>query len=96
MNLKNSMYITEKLSEQIYSQNLTAGPDLEYIRVRKNVVEKSKENFFGEKLSKLKESPLSSQYLKRLLDLACEKGSRAWLTALPIQIIGYKDMVLRC
>ena len=28
-------------------------------------------------------------YMRRLLDLACEKGAGAWLTALPVQSIGY-------
>ena len=86
---KNSVYVTEKLTEQIYNQELTSQPDLQDIYRKKTIVDEKKEWEHKHRYNELKNSPKTSTYMRRLLDLACEKSSGAWLTALPIQSLGY-------
>ena len=86
---KNSIYVTEKLTGQIYEQDITSRPDLRDISARKKHVDERKEWEHRHRYKELRNSPKTSQYMQRLLDLACEKGAGAWLTALPIQALGY-------
>ena len=48
---------------------------------------KDKDNRLSQELEQIKNEVNDS--MKRNLDLACEKGAGAWLTALPIQTLGY-------
>jgi hypothetical protein len=58
------------------------------LRANKRIVDQRKE--CGHKIRRkyLKNDRQSSMYnMRRLLDLACDKGAGSWLTALPIQSI---------
>jgi hypothetical protein len=84
---KNSMYVSEKLTAQIYDQDTSSQPDLTDIRARKKHVDDEKDSEHLKVFTDLKSK--SSPHMQRLLDLACEKGAGAWITALPIQALGY-------
>ena len=57
------------------------------ITTKKKHVEETKESAHKRRYNELRDN--SSLHMHRLLGLACEKGARAWLTALPIQALGY-------
>jgi hypothetical protein len=84
---KNSTYVTEKLTCQIYEQDIATQPDMCDIFTRKKEVDGTKES--EHKLQYKEIIDNSTPYMQRLLGLACEKGAGAWLTALPIQALGY-------
>ena len=83
-----SMKITSGLKNLIYNQeNSLANLDNERIRDTINKTKQDKEKRLMQEFELIK-SEVSND-LKLNLDLAREKGSGAWLTALPIQALGY-------
>ena len=82
------MKITSDLKKIIYNQEKTL-ENLDENRVN-NIINKSKqdkEKRFTQEFEIIK--TLVDEDMKRNLDLAREKGSGSWLTALPIQTLGY-------
>ena len=86
---KNSVFVTEKLTNQVYNQEISSLPDIKEIYSKMKIVDEGKELKHRRRIKDLKNNPNTSMYMRRLLDLACEKGAGAWLTALPVQSIGY-------
>ena len=83
-----SAKITTNLKSLIVNQDRTLQRlDEEGIKQTIAETKKEKEARFEEEFEKVKAE--SDDTLKRNLQLACEKGSGAWLTALPIQSLGY-------
>ena len=83
-----SVKITSDLKKIIYNQEKTL-ENLDENRVN-NIINKSKqdkEKRFTQEFEIIK--TLVDEDMKRNLDLAREKGSGSWLTALPIQTLGY-------
>jgi hypothetical protein len=86
---ENSTYVTEALTEQIFNQDQSASVDLGRIMTRKKVLEQAQETEYLRQFKAICEHKDTSSRSKRLLELAREKGAGAWLTALPIQSLGY-------
>ena len=86
---RNSIFITSKLAKQVYNQDIEASPDINDIRANKLSIDQGKDLRYKKRVKELRDNPETSMYMRRLLDLSCEKGAGAWLTALPIQSIGY-------
>ena len=89
LEFKNSVFLTEKYSKQIYEQDQSAKVDINTLKFRKQLIEEAKEKAHDSKYQALLEDPRMSPDLKRLLTLAKEKGAGAWLTAPTIQTLGY-------
>ena len=85
----NSVFVTKKLTEQIYNQDQSASIDMELIKHRKRLIEEMKENEYEKQYANIVKDPNTPSNLKKLLEMAREKGSGAWLTTLPIQSLGY-------
>ena len=86
---ENSRYVTETLTNQILNQDRSQSPDFKLIETRKNTIREAKEMVFKMKFAELSNSVTTPPHKKRLLLLSREKGAGAWLTALPVQSIGY-------
>ena len=86
---KNSLYVTEELTELIYHQNRSSYANLKHIETKKKIIRDYKEVHLKKEFSDISESKKTSNHLKRLMLLAREKGAGGWLTALPIQSLGY-------
>ena len=86
---KNSQFVTEALTQQIFMQDRSSPVDLKIIASRKQLLKDLKEAAYKSKLSEIVNSTDTPPHLTRLLKLATEKGAGAWLTALPIQTLGY-------
>ena len=88
LEFETSTTVTQDLKEVIINQEKDLqnyNPDAVKLKIASSKAEKQKrfENEFNE--IKL----LVNEKLKRSLDFATEKGSGAWLTALPIQSLGF-------
>ena len=83
-----SKKITQKLSNIIYNQEADFGR-YDPAAVAGCIVEvkRQKEKMHADELISINEA--INEKMKRTLELAQEKGSGAWLTALPIQALGY-------
>ena len=86
---KNSHYVTEELTELIYHQNRSSYANLKHIETKKKILRDCKEVHLKKEFIDICESKKTSHHLKRLMLLAREKGAGGWLTALPIQSLGY-------
>ena len=83
-----SVAITHNLTEIIYNQ------ETDFSNYNQEAVKKTISDVKTEKEKKLEEELKSimeqvDDKMKRILELAQEKGSGAWLTALPVQSYGY-------
>ena len=85
---RNSNIISRNLTELILNQetNLNNYSDT---RVNADIlkVKTEKEELLIERLEEVKS--LADDKLKRYIELVCEKGSGAWLSALPLQAMGF-------
>ena len=86
---ENSKYITENLVEHLLEQNLNYYPTQDEIAARIKTCEEAKETEYRRTLDSFLTNPVISDSQKKLLRLASEKGSGSWLTAIPIQALGY-------
>ena len=86
---RNSIEMTEELTKQIVNQEQDGDVDLSLINKRKEIIRQRGEEVFKEKRNRIMKDPQMSEDQKKLFELSQEKGSRAWLTALPIQSLGY-------
>ena len=80
--------VTQDLKEVIINQEkdlLNCNPDAVNLKIASSKV--GKEKRFQNEFNEIK--LLVNEKLKRSLDFATEKGSGAWLTALPIQSLGF-------
>ncbi len=77
------------MAEQIYQQDRVSKPDLKAIETQKNIVKEAKEVSFKRRFNDLCDSSQMPANKKRLMQIGREKGAGAWLTALPIQSLGY-------
>ena len=83
-----SSSITENLTEIIVNQESDfTNYNEEEVKKCINAVKTQKERRMEDELKQIEE--LVDEKTKRILELAQEKGSGAWLTALPIQALGY-------
>ena len=85
---RNSSIVSRNLTDLILNQetNLINYNDA---RVKADIlkVKTEKEELLIERLEEVKD--LADDKLKRCIELACEKGSGAWLSALPLQAMGF-------
>ena len=83
-----STSITENLTRIIYNQESDfSNYNSEEVKKSVNTVRAEKERRL--KIEQQEISDLLDEKMQRILELAQEKGAGAWLTALPIQSIGY-------
>ena len=83
-----SREITSDLTDLIYQQNMNLQLlDKEKIRKKKNEMHQLKEDRLKNEHEEI--SDLLEEKQKRLLQAAKEKGASSWLSALPIQRLGY-------
>ena len=85
---RNSTVVTQNLTELILKQekDLSNYNAVEVIALLKRLRTEKEEHFLSQ-LETLK--TVLSEKLKRCVELACEKGAGAWLSALPLQSMGY-------
>ena len=85
---KNSMLATRFLSQIIEDQETNLDHyNEERVKIEVARMKAEKEESFIEELVQIKNSV--PEQLKKCIDLACEKGAGVWLTALPLQNMGY-------
>ena len=85
---KNSMLATRFLSQIIEDQETNLHHyNEERVKTEVARMKAEKEESFIEELVQIKNSV--PEKLKKCIDLACEKGAGVWLTALPLQNMGY-------
>ena len=85
---KNSMLATRFLSQIIEDQETNLDHyNEERVKIEVARMKAEKEESFIEELVQIKNSV--PEKLKKCIDLACEKGAGVWLTALPLQNMGY-------
>ena len=84
----NSSFVTQNLTALIEQQE-TNLDSYNLSQVKKDIqqVQMEKEELLLERLEEVKN--YVDEKLKRSIELACEKGAGAWLTALPLQAMGY-------
>ena len=83
-----STSITQSLTQIIYNQEKDfENYDIEEVKEHISNMKKQKEEKIEEELELIKEAV--SVKMRRILELAQEKGAGTWLTALPIQSLGY-------
>ena len=83
-----SVKITESLAELIFQQNTDIRQlDEESVQVNRKFLKQSKEQRLQEECKEIAKS-LSDKRTKAL-EMSCESGSSAWLSALPLEHLGY-------
>ena len=85
----NSIFLTKDLTNQIYNQDQKAKADIEIMNYRKKLIGQAKEKEYQRQFETLQKDPRMTENQRKLLELSREKGSGAWLTAPPIQSLGY-------
>ena len=85
---RNSVFVTTNLTALIKRQETDlSNYNRDTIKLSMSQVKAEKEEALLGQLSDLK--GLVTEKMNRSIDLACEKGSGAWLSALPLQSLGY-------
>ena len=85
---RNSSIVTQNLMRLIRNQEEDLrNYDLDRVKREISTQKIEKEESLQGQLDEVK--TLSDEKLRRNLDLACEKGAGAWLSALPLQAMGY-------
>ena len=80
---------TRNLTTLIENQEMNLNNyDADRVKAEAARIKMEKEENFLEELRNVKELIVDCK-LKRCIELACEKGASAWLTALPLQKMGY-------
>ena len=84
----NSSVMTKNLSSLIQNQEQDlVNYDREQLKKDIQKIKMEKEEMFRDQLNEIK--TVVDIKLRRSIELACEKGAGAWLSALPIQAMGY-------
>ena len=87
LEFKNSLLMTEELTNQIYDQDCFLDLKQERMEEARAEIKKRKDLFIGKKRAEICSRMKPSE--KRLLDLASEKGASSWLTSLPLAEYGF-------
>ena len=85
---RNSSFVTRNLTDLIQNQE-TNLDNYDNAQVKTDILKMKaeKEQSLTERLEEVKNSV--DEKLKRSIELACEKGASAWLSALPLQAMGF-------
>ena len=86
---KNSIFLTKDLTNQIYNQDQNAKADITIMNYRKKLIKQEKEKEHQRQFEIIQKDHRMTENQKKLLELSREKGAGAWLTAPPIQSLGY-------
>ena len=85
---RSSSIITTNLTELIENQEINLNNyDITRVQADINQIKSEKQEILAQRLEEVKS--LVDEKLKRSIELACEKGAGAWLSALPLQAMGY-------
>ncbi len=84
---KNSLHMTEELTDLIYKQGSSMDLDQKRMEKAKVEIKKQNHNFHQSRRDELYQKMQPSE--QRQLDLASEKGASSWLTSLPLSQYGF-------